>query len=292
MLILNAPLYLQPGDTVLGKIRLDPGGISTYLTANPLRRIPLVVHSLLSPTPSRRGVTSALPSLQPAIGQTTRFGLLPNVESTIDFLPAESYIKGITLLQSVQRSKSLASRIRAARQVGSLLCWLGKVKAKRQTMPRTLKDAVQLQPLVNLARVSLQDTSPLVRAEMLVALQPSADEPKILSLTGLVFEDPSPWVRFRAVELLGVSTLKGCESMLAMFAKDSDAHVRRLAELLLRQKTNAAKAKAEADKAKAAMPKEYKPNPLLGTTKLPELPKVAKPKPATDPKPAAKPATK
>jgi len=230
MLTWPAPGVLDPGKSVTAQIRLDTGPLGEYLARRPLETIVLKILGLVSPQERPGQIISGAPSVNPQPMTVRRIGILAGPGSD----PAKQYNNTLSKIAQRQTQGPLARRMLAARQVASLLKWLGDVENQQATLPRSLRPVARKDALLGMMSQSLADPADVVRAEMLAGLAMNKLDGATLNLLGLVMADPSELVRFRVVELLGDSGNKGNIKMLAIFTKDKNKFVKRLATAFLR----------------------------------------------------------
>lgn len=232
VIVWPAPKYLPPGQSVTGRVRIDVGGIARWLARRPLATVDLTVLGLVSPYEAGTRVVSALPDVEPARTQLRRLGLGTSEPAAARIGPQQTpqqYRQALRQIERTLHDGALAERMHSARQVGSLLSWLGEVRAGRETLPASLARDVSEPVVLGLMGKALADKSPVVRAEMLASLAWAELNGAMLNQIGAVVEDPSPLVRFRTVELLGASPLKANDKLIALYTRDSDERVALLA---------------------------------------------------------------
>jgi len=233
-LVLPVGRYLSGGKKVTASGRIDVGKLHTLLVAHPLDDLKLtVLPRLIDPGARTPGDQEPLPLASAAPGIITRTGIMGEFDrSTIDNWRS-TYKRCLSLIVGDMKVNDLQVRIRAARQVASLLVLADGIKSGKLKPPRQLFDQVNRGVLVLMAAEMLKDRSDIVRAEMLAALGEVKLDGAIIRSFSSIIKDRSPLVRFRLVELLGASGLSGQEPILKYFTKDKYDLVADLAKAML-----------------------------------------------------------
>ncbi len=229
LVIWPAPKILKPGQVVTGQVRVDTGVIADFLSAQPLEDINLNVQGIVSPEETGKTIISRLPSTNPQPTVVRRMGILGGTSGPV----GDRYNQALGAIAYEQTKGTVSQRMNSARQVASLLQWYRDVEQEKTLLSHSLKPVVNKNILLGMMSQTLNDKTPVVRAEILAALCFTDLDGDILNQIGPVIGDPSPLVRFRIAELLGASGNKGNLKMLEMFAKDEDKFVRMIANAFL-----------------------------------------------------------
>ena len=228
---LSAPLYLEPGQSISVKTRIDLGPMADYLNNNPFNDLKLTINGYIGHVEidSDDRIISAMSSLPARPAAIVRQGLFSTfgLDSKQDL--AGTYQKALGyIVRDIQKGQ-LSQRQRAARQVGSLLAIARRPRRERYSVPRSVSAVIDELVLVRMLQEVLKDSSPLVRAEMLAALNGVSVNDVILRELGPAIEDPDPLVRFRLAEMIGLSGSSGRKALLTYFVQDGDEMVRQMA---------------------------------------------------------------
>ena len=224
-----APRYLKPGGESRCRVRLDVGRLVAYLGRRPLEDVTLTVTGLLDPVQRGSRVDSALPGVSLRAAKITRVGLLGRFDRTVPDQWRRTYQRRLGLIVGDMKRGTVRLRVRAARQVGSLLAMAGPADMRKPDVPKHLASVFGRGVLLSMFRAVLRDESDVVRAEMIAALGGVALDEIILQLLAPAIDDPSALVRFRLVELLGASGLPGQEPVLDHLSRDRHDLVRMMA---------------------------------------------------------------
>ena len=230
LVVWPAPRYLAPGQAVHCNVRLDVGKLKAYLARRPLDELTLTVRAgAIGPIQVGRKFISSVPAVRVPDVVITRASILGNFyrSAPADWPRAYQYVLGL-IVRDFKRG-SLPQRMRAARQVGSLLALARQVEQRRARPPKPLADTFTKPVLLSMLRAVLQDRSPVVRAEMVAALAHAEMDSSILRLLGPVIGDPAALVRLRVVELIGASGTRGRRTIVDHLARDSNEFVRMMA---------------------------------------------------------------
>ncbi|MCK4601447.1 MAG: hypothetical protein KAU28_03205, partial [Phycisphaerae bacterium] len=225
-----APRCLRPGQSVSTTIRLDVGELALLLMQRPLEKVSVKVSGLLDPGQRGEKIRSELPTVSIEPTTITRADLLGkfNRNNPEHWKKAYQLSQGF-IVRDLKRGK-LTQRMRAARQIASLLALARQVEKKNAKLPTQLQDVFSKAVLIRMMVEMLKDPSDVVRAEMIASLgYVDLDKSIIQFLGGPLIEDPSPLVRMRLVELLGASGVPGQKTMVDYFAADGDNLVRLMA---------------------------------------------------------------
>ncbi|MDY6913969.1 MAG: hypothetical protein SVT52_05885 [Planctomycetota bacterium] len=225
-----APRYLQPGESVRCRTRLDVGRLAQYLADRPLDELEMTVSGLLDPLQKGDVFQSTLPTVAVQPAKIRRLSLPGKFDRTSPEAWRKSYQRSLGLIVRDMKTGPLPARMQAARQVASLLALAGRVKRAKAKLPEPLAKTFNRPVLLSMQRAVLADSSAAVRAEMLAGLQQVPIDQAIVQLLGPAIEDASPLVRFRLAELLGSSQMPGQNTVIDYLAQDSDPLVRRMAQ--------------------------------------------------------------
>ncbi|MHC4983118.1 MAG: tetratricopeptide repeat protein [Planctomycetota bacterium] len=224
-----APRYLQPGQSISVSFRVDKGTLGRMLCERPLDEIELKVTGLLSPFVKGKKTISSVPTISIQPVKITRLSLLSRVRPEKREDPAEAYQEALGWIVYDMKSRQLSARMRAARQVASLLAWVRRIETRDAKPPEPLADKVSKAVVLRMLIEVLKDPAPAVRAELLSALYDvNVDDPTMKYLAPAV-SDPSALVRLLAAEVIGDSNTRGRQTIVAHLAKDADELVRLMA---------------------------------------------------------------
>ncbi len=225
-----APRYLQPGQTITTKVRIDVGMLGKFLAERPLLDITLDVTALLSPVQYREQLRSDLPTVQISPVKIVRTNMMGQFNrDNVDEWPNAYQTALGRIVRDIRRGE-LAQRMTAARQVGSLLTFAQQVQYNKQVLPPQLKKVFSKPVFLRMMVTMLEDPSDVVQAEVLASLNYARlDESIIKYLGGSLIESKSPLVRMRLIEALGASDTKGQETMIDYFSNDPDDMVKTMA---------------------------------------------------------------
>ncbi|HUU23684.1 MAG TPA: tetratricopeptide repeat protein [Phycisphaerae bacterium] len=225
-----APRYLKSGERVTCRVRLDVGDLGRFLANRPLEEITLKVQGMLDPVQYGTEFVSFVPSVRPVPAQIVLADLLGDFDRTkADEWPKRYQLALGRIVYDMKRG-DLRARMLAARRVGSLLGLARLIEQGRALPPRHLDGKVTRGVLLRMMVEILKDKSDVVRAEMLSALNHVDLDAGIIRWFGSTIEDPSALVRFRLVELLGASGVRGQETVVDYLAQDPDEMVRQMAK--------------------------------------------------------------
>ncbi len=218
--VLPAPRYLQPGQEVTERVRIDVGPAQTALMTSPFARLKLTCTATVDPLLDGDKLTPSLSSLTVKPATMDRPPLIaPDADPT-------GVNRALALIVRAMQQGSLTERIRAAWQ---LLSAARQVEdARKGALPGNLAKPV----LLSMTKAMLASEDPLVRASMLEALQIVSLDDRIIGLTAPCLTDSDPLVRLRLVELLAGKRTSGCEKVTQMYADDPDELVKLIALVL------------------------------------------------------------
>ena len=229
---LPAPRYLEPGQSISAKARIDLGLLGDHINNLPFSDLRLTINGVIGQVEIEADdrITSQMPLLPGRPASILRQGLF----STFGLDPqrdlAGTYQKSLGfIVRDIQNGK-LPARLRAARQVGALLRITRMPRRQRFGVPRSVSAVLDELVLVRMLQEVLKDSDPLVRAEMLSSLNGVSVSEVILRELGPAIEDADPLVRFRLAEMLGLSGSTGRQKVLVHLSQDSDEMVRQMAK--------------------------------------------------------------
>jgi tetratricopeptide (TPR) repeat protein len=233
-----APRYLEPGGSVRCTVRLDVGSLAATLAAHPLDDLTLTVSGVLDPVQEGRAFRSSVPSVVVKPVQIARPGLLGAFDRNSANLWRATYQRALGLIVRDVKHGPIPHRMRAVRQIGALLTLARRVELGNAKLPAPLVDVFQKPVLFAMLQAALRDKSDVIRAEMIAALGAVPMENDIVTLVsqGAGVQDPSGLVRFRLVELLGASGLRGQETIIDVLAQDRYDMVRMMAQAFQQQR--------------------------------------------------------
>jgi tetratricopeptide (TPR) repeat protein len=230
LVVWPAPRCLPAGADVRRTIRLDSGSLADFLARRPLEELKLTVTGLVDPV--QKGLfkeESSVPAVCPQPLTVTRASLLPVSESQAPEAWAEAYQYALRLIVTDLSRGDLQRRMQAGRQIASLMAGVREVECGRAKLPIQLHGVVNKPVLLAMLKKALEDRSAAVRAETLAALIAAKLDEPILAIVAPVEKDPSPLVRFRLAELLGVSRASGQRAVMERLALDGDPLVKMMA---------------------------------------------------------------
>jgi tetratricopeptide (TPR) repeat protein len=234
-LVLPIGRYLSVRQKITVSGRIDVGKLNAMLVANPLDELKLTVTPRLvdpgAETPDQEALSAKLAAAKPGvIARTSIMGVV--AQSSITAW-RKTYKQSLSLIMGDLKTSDLKVRIRAGRQIASLLVLADGIRANKLRPPSQLAGRINREVLVLMAAEVLKNRSDVVRAEMLAALGDVKLDASIIRSLGSIIADSSALVRFRLVELLGASGLSGQEPILKHFTKDKYPLVADLAKAML-----------------------------------------------------------
>ena len=227
LVVWPASRYLSPGHTITCRVRLDVSELAAALAPHPLDNFTITVTGTVDPTVKGE---SRLPGLTVKPLKIIRRGLLGNVSADTPAGWLEAYKLALGRIVRDYRRGTLAERMRAARQIGSLLTFATAVQHSRITPPGMLKGQIDRLVVLAMLRAILSDKSPAVRAEAVASLHTVRPDEVVISLLAPRVQDVAPMVRCRLVELLAVTNSKGHDTILSLMSKDPDPQVQKMAQ--------------------------------------------------------------
>ena len=229
MVIWPAKRYLKAGETLTTTVRLDVGDLEGFLVRHPLDAVKVKVSGTLDPViKSGSTTTSMLPTFRVPTVTFGRSDLLVEFDRQKgDWEKAYDLTLGY-IVKDLKEGE-LRDRMAAARKIGSLLTLVREVGAGRAELPKPLTNKVRQPVLLSMLKFALQDSSPVVRAEMIDSLVYCRADNRILGLLKPLYDDKSELVRLRLVELLGVQEQLGLKNLAGRFAADPSPWVKQMA---------------------------------------------------------------
>jgi len=230
-----APRYLEPGGSLTAEIRVDVGALGQRLRHTPFAELPLKFTAVFSPVIGKEDQpASSVPAVSIEPARVVREALLARASADKQGDPVAAYAEVLGwIVYDIQRG-ALPARLRAARQVASLLSLARRIERKQAKPPAGLENRISKPVLLRMLVEILKDDSPAVRAELLASLSRSKADPDALPFVGPVVDDPAPLVRLRMAEMIGTSKAQGGQTLLKHFAEDLDPLVRRMASAFAR----------------------------------------------------------
>jgi tetratricopeptide (TPR) repeat protein len=227
MIVWPAKRYLKSGETLTTTIRLDVGDLEAFLVRHPLDTIKVKVSGTLDPVVKSGSATSSmLPTFRVPSVTFVRSDILVEFDRQKgDWEKAYDLTLGY-IVKDLKEGE-LRDRMAAARKIGSLLTLVREVEAGRAELPRPLTNKVRLPVLLTMLKFTLQDSSPLVRSEMIGSLVYCRTDNRILGQLKPLYDDKSPLVRLRLAELLGVADQ--IKEVASRFAADPSPWVKQMA---------------------------------------------------------------
>ncbi len=222
-----SPRHLRGGQSVSRTVRLDVAELGEALFERPLNPVELSVGGVVSPV-LREGKVAGRAPIEVAEVKIVRDDVLPDFDRGDADAWATAYRRGLGLMVRDMKRGTLSARMRQARQLGSLLLLVRRIEKARLAAPDPLKGVLAKPVLLTMLRETLKDESPVVRAEMLAALQHVPLDGAILNLIAVAMEDPSALVRMRFAELIGASRTRGNGQLLEKLIADESEPVREM----------------------------------------------------------------
>jgi hypothetical protein len=224
--VLPAPGELAGGQAVSTTVRVDVGGLETYLTSRPAEALTLTVAAVLDPeqVASGRGLRSTVPGVKVTPAEIVRRPLLP-AEADDD-----AVARSLEELRGRLRGSKPQGAILAARQLGSLLAAVrvnDTDPAAKLAVPAGLKRIF----LLDLLAGAVGRGTTAARAETAAVLHFVPLSERMIGALAPAIQDRSPVVRMRLIDLLAAKQTPGYRKLVQVFSRDADEDVRRMAEL-------------------------------------------------------------
>ena len=225
-----APRTLPAGASVSQSVRLDSGLLADFLARRPLEDVTLTITGLVDPV--QKGMfkqESSIPPINPQPLVITRSRLMQAPQGDTPEAWSQAYQYALRVIVTDLSRGDLSRRMQAARQAASLIVGVREIERGRAKLPDQLHGAVNKPVILAMLKKALADRSCAVRAEALAAMGPAKMDDSILAVIVPMEKDPSPLVRLRLAELLGVSRATGQQAVVERLAKDSDEMVQTMA---------------------------------------------------------------
>jgi tetratricopeptide (TPR) repeat protein len=226
MAVWAAPRVLKPGQTVTCRVRLDVGDLAAAVAPHPLEDLRLTVNGIVDPAAD--GATR-LPSFKLQPLKVVRSGLLGKVADDTPDGWRLAYQQALGRIVFDYRRGKLPARMRAARQIGSMLALIVDVERNRQAPPGMLQGQLDRMTVLSMFRAILADKSPAVRAEAAMAIGAVQPDDTVIGLLSPLIDDPAAMVRCRLVEMLAATATKGNATIIDLMSNDPDGLVRQMA---------------------------------------------------------------
>ena len=227
MVVWPANRYLKAGESLTTTVRLDVGDLEAFLVRHPLDEVKAKISGTLDPLIKRGATSSVLPTFRVPNAKFTRSDLLVEFDRQKDDWE-KNYDLTLGYIVKDLKEGSVPDRRAAARKIGSLLTLVAEVRAGRAELPRPLANKVTQPVLLSMLKFTLQDASPMVRAEMVSSLDYCRVDGRVLSLLKPLYGDKSELVRVRLAELLGMAGQFEKKDLAAQFASDPNPWVKQM----------------------------------------------------------------
>ena len=225
-----APRCLAPGASVRRTIRLDIGSLAYFLAIHPFEEMKLTASGLVDPMQKRLlKEESSIPGICPEPLTIARANLVAVPREDVPEAWSQAYQHALRVIVTDLSRGDLQRRLRAARQVASLVLAVREIERGKVKLPDPLRGAINKPVLLAMLRKALEDRSPVVRAETLVGLGGTKLDEAVAALVLPMGDDTSPLVRFRLAELLGVSRAPGPKAVMDRLFQDDDPLVKAMA---------------------------------------------------------------
>ncbi|MFW6133476.1 MAG: hypothetical protein ACOC8F_06225 [Planctomycetota bacterium] len=227
-----APRRLDPGETIRTTVDLGAGPVGRTLSARPLVDVEVTVSALPGPVFGADELRSTVSALTVKPVTLRRVSLLERVAGEKRADPAGAYREALGWIVYDLKGGKLPARMRAARQVASLVGVARRMELGQAGPPAPLADAVDKPVLLRMVREVMTDDAPVVRAQLLIALQDVSLDASILKRIAPAASDDAPLVRMCMAELIGVSDTPGSRTLVDYLAGDDDPLVAAMASAL------------------------------------------------------------
>jgi len=227
MVVWPVPRWLGAGRKRRASVRLDVAELDGILAVRPMDDVTLTLTGTLDPAADG---SSSMPSIKLAPLKIVRMGLLGAFDRGRPEQWRQAYAAALGRIVADLRRGDLARRMRAARRTGHLLTLARNIEIGKGSPPPLLAGKIDKLVLLSMMRALLADRSPAVRQEMVASLAHVRLDELTIGLLAPLIEDPSPVVRCRLAELLGVSDNRKHRTVLDVMAKDTDELVRAMAK--------------------------------------------------------------
>lgn len=229
LVIWPAPRALRPAQTVTTQVRLDVCDLAEVVARNPLKKLTLTISGIADPDAEGRSRLAGL-TVKPL--KITRRSLLGPVSGDTPAGWKQAYQITLGRIVYDYRRGKLPVRVRAARQVGSMLAFAQDIQRSRRPAPGRLAGQVDRMVILAMLRAVLKDPSPAVRAEAVRAITLIQPDEATIGLLAPLIEDPSATVRCRLIETLTVTRSQGRETIIDLMLNDRQEQVRQMARAL------------------------------------------------------------
>lgn len=233
LLVWSTPRYLMPGQQDTQVVRLDVARLDQYLAMRPLDRIELTVRGVLDPFEDPRGkgrARSQLPSVTVEPVSIVRQSIYRDGKPANPADRPEAFWTTLSYIRLDANRGQLADRMRAVRQLASLFALSREVETRKVEAPKELGNRFSKRIFQAMLKETLDDPSPVVRAEILKSLLIARLDRGTVSLLAELVDDPDPMVRMRMAELIGTSLTPGRTSLLDHYRNDDSEWVQKMAE--------------------------------------------------------------
>ncbi len=224
-----APRYLDAGESITCKVRLDVGRLERFLLQHPLENLTLKVTAILDPLQRDKDFISSVPTVTVEPLVIRRSDILGEFDRSAQASWAKAYQRQLGLIVRDIKQGTLPKRMLATRKVASMLAFANLHNRGKAKLPEDIESTFDSRVLLSMLKVVMEDESDVVRAEMLTALENVPLDDAILSLLAPAIHDSSPLVRFRMAELLGSSDASSHSPVIEFLSKDSDPLVELMA---------------------------------------------------------------
>ncbi|NLW88020.1 MAG: tetratricopeptide repeat protein [Planctomycetes bacterium] len=229
--LLPAPASLAPGQSVSTVIRLDVGRMSQVLAQRPTDEFPLVIAAVPDAMFRENRVISRAQGLEAKPVAIKRLSVLPGGPQVGDDQWKKAYELYLGHLSWFVQYGQVEQKMKTARQLAAMLDYESQISSGAADVTPARRSVISRQILLRLMVELLKDPSDVVRAEMLSAQTKMQNDYTTLKLLGARFDDPSPLVRLRLAELLGIAG--GQNTVMDYLAQDKDEDVRMMANALM-----------------------------------------------------------
>ncbi len=223
-LVLPAPRWLQPGQSLRHRVRLERSAVGDLLALHPLETVRVSARFMLDPV-ERAG--ELVPTLEPVGAEPVTIERQPLIAQP----EPQAYYRALAGLVRRFRGPDTLDAMQAAEVTVSLLRTAQTAQAGNVAVPADL-DLLEPQ-LLAMLQYLLQQSPPAVRAQTLGAMVDLELTPLMLELLKPVTTHESPLVRARAIELLARSGDRRQMSVIRYLGgKDPNTLVKDMAALM------------------------------------------------------------
>ena len=235
MVTLPSPRYLQPGESISQRGYVNVGPLRAELMSRPMESITLTIEAIMDPVVVEKKDTTKLytplPTVPVAPVKVTRRPLAELYPSAKRSTAKDSFLYLVAHIVRDMRRGDTAKRMRSARIAGSLLAMAQRVDAGKLSAPEGVRKQWLSGYAMSMMRELLdpdKQSSFAVRAELLGALRFVKLNSTTKKLLGATFDDPSPYVRLRLVEIVGSDDQVSFRRSIRRLAEDDSELVRSL----------------------------------------------------------------